>query len=161
MSKNCSNCNEPTIKCGDIIYAPCVYFEIPEGALQEYISGGSSTDLTECINLDTALEELYTKVKELEETVDFSDYTIECVKDELDDEPTLRNVIEVFGDKICELDTAVENLTFCKLLDQEIDDCIDVSCLEALEDVCANPLGVTTWKELLVALTNKVCELAA
>lgn len=157
----CSNCGKPSVSCsGGNLYAPCVYWEISDEELQAYITGGSSTDLTECVDLDSALTEIYTKIKNLEEATDFSDWKSECLT-LTEDEPTLIGVVTDLDAALCDLKETVEDMTFCNLLDQEINDCIDVSCLEALEDVCANPLGVTTWKELLVALTNKVCELAA
>lgn len=157
MAKKCTNCNKPSISCGDSLFAPCVYWEVPE-ELQELAAGLDSDEPVECVNLDFALTDIYERFNELNELTDFSEFTSECLT--IDGEKTLKTVIAAIDTKLCDLDEAIEGLSLCGLLDTDVTTCgLDYSCFTT--DECNNPIVITTFKSLLQVLIDKICALEA
>lgn len=157
MAKKCTNCKKPSISCGDSLFAPCVYWEVPE-ELQEIAAGVDSDDTAECVNLDFALTDIYTRIENLTELTDFSEFESDCLT--IDGDKTLQTVITALDVKLCEVAEAVEGLTLCGLLDTDVTSCgLNYSCFTT--DECDNVIVITTLKSLIQVLIDKVCALEA
>lgn len=173
---SCINCPAPKLTCGEITSVNCIEWEIPT-TLQEYLSGeivivtGSPTistsqtipisELAEesCVTLAETLEDIYGKFETIEETLDLTEWTSECIDFGVDT-PTLERILTALDSELCDLKEAVEELGgICDILDMDITGCeaLDFSCFET--DGCDNPITITTLKDLLQVMIDKICEL--
>lgn len=146
----CNNCGKATNMCGEKMFAPCVIvegYEFPE------FSGLSGED---CASLDIVIEDVYSILGDLQ--IDLSDFSSECL--DLGEEITVKSILTVHDEAICELKEDVENLqNICNILDKDISECtVDYSCLLGT-DPCGDEITISTLNDLLQVMINKICEL--
>lgn len=158
---SCSNCPNPGLTCGEIIQTPCIEWEISDD-IQTYLSDETnhfSSDLSgeSCAILSDVLDDIYAKFKIIDDELDFSGLSSVCLEES--DDTTLKGIITVFDVQICSIVSTLENLNnICNILDKDISDCdIDYSCFTT--DSCDNPITITTLKDLLQTMINKICTL--
>jgi hypothetical protein len=146
----CNRCGKQSLECGDKVYAPCVYVEIDFPLFSEY-------NEEECVTLDEVLIELYEEVEQIKEDIDIIGFQ-SCLNYG-STEKTIPNITQKHEDEICTIKTDIENLQdACTFLDMDISGCgIDVSCLQ--DDVCNNPIIVTTVGALFQTLIDKICQI--
>lgn len=168
----CKTC-KPEITCGDISYAPCTIWEIPDD-LQEYLAGEtvivtssptSSSSVTipnselsgeTCATLEDTLADIYNKFGTIEDKLDFSEWTSDCL-DFGASTVTLESILTKMDTELCTIKEIVDGLTsICDILDKDITECdLDFTCFDV--DNCDNPISITTLKDLLQVLIDKIC----
>lgn len=161
---SCTNCGDKTLTCGSKIYAPCVFWEVPDSLMDDSSLGNFQTNplgtTSECVSIDEVIEDIYPRLEDVEDDIDsletainFDYLTSDCLGIDADDDPSLKDVINGFNTKICELDDV------CNILQKEISECnIDFSCFGD-DSICGDPLNITTLEDLLQEMIDRICTL--
>ena len=141
------------MSCGDKIkqrcpkdYANCTSYE-------SNVNPDSSLLTTSCRTIEETTQDIYDQLGKLATTSDLSELGKKCLTyPKVDNKYVLKDVLLKLEEKFCELDTAgstSEPLT----IDSNITSWgLDLDCLQA-------PCGaqITTFKQLLQAIINKIC----
>ena len=131
--------------CGDTMYATCVDFE---GTL------GVNTKITDsCVTIEETTEDLYVITDEVIAGLDTTELGQLCMTYPLEGGVVKpKAVFKALEAKVCELDTALQNLNNLKEIDITSWNLIDLGCLS---DACSNP--IITLGEWVQAVTTQIC----
>ena len=109
--------------CADPVESPCVRYDGPLGSL--------TTIEDSCINQYKVNEDLYTITDTINSKLDISTLTSSCMA--IPPEATIGDIIVLYEEKICELESKIDNVDYSQL---------DISTwgldLECLVDSCGD-----------------------
>ncbi len=86
--------------CGNISYASCTRYE-------SEVSENSSLDITECISVEEAIEDIYNQLDTVDEILDISSLVGGCIT--FTEPKTIVSVLTQVCEKLCALEDTVES----------------------------------------------------
>lgn len=158
---SCSDCPDPSVTCGEKVFAPCVHWEIPDSLITSRTSVNPLGGTSDCVTLDDVLEDIYPRLEQAENEIDsiqlaldFTNFSSNCIDLSSYSNLTLKNVITELDSKLCNLDDV------CYFLQKEdINNCnIDYGCFGD-DSICGNTLDIKTLEDLLQEMIDRICTL--
>lgn len=139
--KNCGNKIKNT--CSEKNYATCIYYELEVPTISSLVD-------EDCITLEETTEDIYNILQVMNTQMDLSALGDRCLDYlQVSGKNTIKNVLDKYEEKICELQTRIVDLETEAICDKDITHC----GLTLPDNACDLP--ITKLGELLEYLLNQ------